>query len=132
MSAKTSTRICIIDDDDAVRDSLSELLRAHGYDVCDFPSALAYLNGGARNKAFDCAIVDLHMPGMSGLELLDTVQKRTASLPVVMITGRTDSALKERARRRGVVAVLDKPIAESALLAAITKANSARTDRGHT
>ncbi len=125
MSAQSSTRICIIDDDDAVRDSLGELLRAFGYEVRDFASALDYLNRDSREDNFACAIVDLHMPGMNGIELLEHVQANKTTTPFVMITGRSDSALKERARRGGAFAMLDKPVGDSALIDAIEKAKAA-------
>ncbi len=133
MTPSTSQRICIIDDDDAVRDSLGVLLRSYGYDVGDFASAHDFLmEAYAVGERFDCAIVDLQMPGISGLELFHLLRKRRSSLPFVMITGRADSTLKERARRGGVVAMLDKPIGANALIDAISKANTASTPRGHT
>ena len=131
MTNSASPRICIIDDDDAVRDSLRELLHSHGYEVGDFASASDYLaSNHAVDDDFDCAIVDLQMPGMTGLELFEITRVRTPSLPFVMITGRADSALKERARRGGVIAMLDKPIGERTLIDAISKAHTARTARG--
>ena len=132
VAASAVPRICIIDDDDAVRDSLRDLLHSHGYEVKDFASALDFLSGGhAASEQFDCAIVDLQMPGLTGLELFDIMQRHACTLPFVMITGRADSALKDRARRRGVVAMLDKPVGENALIDAISKANTVRTARGH-
>jgi two-component system, LuxR family, response regulator FixJ len=63
-----------------------------------------------------CVLLDLHMPGMTGLELLETLQARRSKVPVIVITGRSDSFLKERAARAGAVALLDKPVADDKLL----------------
>ena len=57
-----------------------------------------------------CVLLDLHMPGMTGLELLETLQARGSKVPVIAITGRSDSVLKERAVRAGAVTLLDKPV----------------------
>ena len=69
VAASAVPRICIIDDDDAVRDLLRDLLHSHGYEVKDFASAVDFLSDGhAVSEQFDCAIVDLQMPGLTGLK----------------------------------------------------------------
>jgi FixJ family two-component response regulator len=114
--------ICVIEDDEAVRDSLSELLKSHGLGVRTFSSALDFLtHRAAPQPDYRCVMADLHMPGMSGLELFELLQRRSNPPPFIMMTGRGRSVLKERARWTGVAALLDKPIEEAVLLDAIGK-----------
>jgi FixJ family two-component response regulator len=103
--------ICIVEDDTAVRESLRDLLEADGLQVQDYPSALEYLaDAELEIRSCDCLILDLHMPGMNGIELLELLKARRFSRPVIIVTGRSDSALKDRARKAGAVAVMDKPV----------------------
>jgi CheY-like chemotaxis protein len=119
----TSKPVCIVEDDEAVRDSLAELLRSHGFEVQSYASALAFLGDrGQEHTDCACLIADLHMPGMNGLELVELLRKRRSTTPVVVITGRADSGLRERARRSDAIALLDKPVDEDALLRAIARA----------
>jgi len=113
--------VCIVDDDDAVRDSMRLLIEAYGLPVRDYPSAAAYLNempsgGGA------VLLLDLHMPGMNGLELLELLRRRRMNTPAIIITGRADPSLAERIERARVVALLHKPIGDQDLVALIERA----------
>lgn len=110
--------IFVVDDDEPVRDSTRELLEAHGMAVFAYSSATALL-GEAALQPGDCLILDHHMPGMTGLELVQTLRRREIKVPVIMFTGRGDTLLKERAIRAGVLIVLDKPVNEDHLLQAI-------------
>jgi FixJ family two-component response regulator len=69
-------------------------------------------------------LLDLHMPGMSGLELLDILRARGSKLPIIAMTGRSDSGLKERVVRAGAMALLDKPVADNTLLSSLARALS--------
>jgi FixJ family two-component response regulator len=114
-------KIHIVDDDDAVRDSLRALLESLGFEVLDYPSAGDFLaRRGENTKA--CLLLDMHMPVMSGLELLEHMQATQTQLPTVVITGRGDLATKARALLCGAIAFIDKPVADDTLLGAIAGA----------
>lgn len=122
-TAKEAT-VHLVDDDDAVRDSLKTLLESYGLEVRDYSSAPEFLADAAVSEA-GCLVLDLHLPVVSGLDLLGMMRQRRISLPVVFITGRSDKETKERALRAGAVAFLDKPVREDALMAAIDAALAA-------
>lgn len=114
----TSNTVYIVDDDEAVRDSLRWLLEANGYRVRDFPSAEAFL------EAYDPAmlgvlIVDVRMPGMSGLELQEVLIARRAPLPIVFITGHGDVPMAVSTIKKGAIDFLEKPFNESDLRAIV-------------
>src|ERR1043165_6845757 len=90
--------IYIVDDDDAVRDSLRVLLESLGFEVKDFNSARAFLAQRSLDST-GCLLLDLHMPAMSGMDLLEHMRDSGTQLPTIVITGRSDSFLKERALR---------------------------------
>lgn len=114
-------RICIVDDEDAIRDSLRLLLESYDFAVTDFASPAAFL-ATHRISDFDCLLVDLHMPGMSGLELLELLQSRRTTVPALLITGNFDPILSERIQKAGVFAVLTKPVSIDALMDQIDRA----------
>lgn len=121
MEFRDQRKVYVIDDDDAVRESMCAVLESFEIDVSDYPSARDFLERVAA-PANGCMLLDLHMPGMSGLELLEVMRRRGWDLPVIVMTGRSDDLLKERASRAGVVALLDKPVDESTLTHALDRA----------
>ena len=113
--------VFIVDDDEMVRDSLRALLEAHRFQVHDFESARGFLDNRER-LARGCLLVDMHMPDMNGLELLQALRKQGDAMPAVLYTGRNDPELEARALTAGASAVLDKPVTHTTLLAAIRQA----------
>jgi two-component system response regulator FixJ len=113
--------IYIVDDDDAVRDSLSVLLGATGLRVRTFASAQGLLDD-LPQAGSGCVITDVHMPGMGGLELLERLRARKVALPVIVISGRGGPRLAAEAAAAGAAAVIEKPFAPDALIAAIRAA----------
>jgi two-component system response regulator FixJ len=122
---KPPLRVCIVDDDDAVRDSLRILLDSYGIHTQVFPTPAQFL-GHADSIDADCLIFDLHMPDMTGLELAETLRARHMATPIIILTGRNDRVLAPRMERAGVAAVLGKPVNDMALVSAIEKARTAR------
>lgn len=110
--------ICIVDDDDAVRDSLAVFLEACGYAVVGFASALALLDAGEIAN-YLCLFVDMHMPGMSGLELLEVLRHRGIETPAWLITAAGDAGLRAQAAKLANVGFMEKPVEGDTLLDAI-------------
>jgi two-component system response regulator FixJ len=125
MTAKPAARIYVVDDDDVVRDSLKALLEIRGYGVRDFESGADFLSA-APDMAGCCVILDVHMPGMTGVELLRRIRARSPAddpaVPAILITGRRDSQIQAQADELGVVALLDKPLSHGLLFGAIDRA----------
>jgi two-component system, LuxR family, response regulator FixJ len=111
----------VIDDDDAVRDSLTFLLRTVGIEVRSYPSAGAFLDAvaGAQLK---CVITDVRMPGMSGIDLLRRLRELKIDVPVIVITGHGDVPLAVEAMKIGAADFLEKPFDDDALLASVRSA----------
>lgn len=114
--------VFVIDDDEVVRDSLKVLLETRNFAVRDFESARAFLDWRRKLPAAGCAVLDIHMPGMSGLELMREIRNAGDQLPVILVTGRRDPAAQVQAQALGAVALLDKPISHPALFAALDQA----------
>lgn len=114
-----AARIHIIDDDDAVRDSLRLLLDSHGYEVRGHSSAEEYLSQSATKA--DCLVVDQHMTGMTGVELLEFLRAQGDRTPALMVTGRNDATIVPRLMRLGVK-LLNKPVPEEELVLWIEEA----------
>ncbi|HVE51673.1 MAG TPA: response regulator [Casimicrobiaceae bacterium] len=117
--------VAIVDDDPGVRDSLTVLLGASGYQTREYASAEAFLRepvDGTRS----CAIVDLRLPGIDGLELQAEMGRRGLSLPVILVTAHGDVASARQALRTGAVDFLEKPIDNDALLTAVRGAIEGR------
>lgn len=112
--------IAVIDDDHSVRAALSNLLRSAGYDTCSFDSAEAFLAGDCL-RAANCAIMDIQLSAMSGIELKEHLAGLQINLPVVFISGNGSRAERERAVQLGAVAFLCKPIDADTLLTYIRR-----------
>lgn len=113
--------ICIIDDDESLRVALVGLIRSAGYVGQGFASAEDFLASGVPEQ-FACIVTDLHMPGMSGIDLKNALAARQCPVPVILITARTDTALEAKARASGATCFLKKPFDTSELVACIERA----------
>ena len=111
----------VIDDDEAMRESLAFLLDAAGIHVRTYESAVAFLERAADLSA-GCIITDVRMPEMSGLELIRRLKERGIAQPVIVITGHGDVPLAVEAMKAGVIDFLEKPFDDEALLQAVRSA----------
>jgi len=100
--------IAVIDDDQSFRVALVESLSSLGYRADGFASAEDYI-GLAGGKSFDCVVTDIHMPGMSGLDLMKRLAASGSTTPVVLITARSDANLEAKAAAAGAACLLRKP-----------------------
>jgi CheY-like chemotaxis protein len=113
--------IAILDDEERFRRALSRLLTAHGYEVASFDCGRHLLSEVAA-RSFDCVLLDLHMPGMSGFEVLQTLKGMPAPPPVIVITAHDDPEFMQRARALDAFEYQTKPVASPVLLGAIERA----------
>jgi FixJ family two-component response regulator len=115
----------LIDDDEAICQSQRWLLELHGYTVRTYASAEDFLK---RFERSDCLLVDHHMPGMTGLDLLEHLRAIGNDTPAIIISGQADHSMRERARRIGVQ-VLSKPLDEETLVATIEATRRGSAER---
>ena len=113
--------VFVVDNDEAIRDALGMLLRAAGQRVETFPSALHFLNDYRPGRA-GCLVLDIRMPGMSGLELQDELHKRRMNVPIVFLTGHGDVPMAVRALKKGAIDFIEKPLEEERLVLAVLNA----------
>ena len=113
--------ICVVDDDESVRESLGELLDAAGYQTEAFASAVRFLASDALSRC-DCLVTDIRMPEMDGLALQEELTRRGQRFAVIVITGHGDVPLAVRAMRAGAADFIEKPFKHEALLASIKHA----------
>lgn len=116
-----SGRVHVIDDDDAVRDSLAMLLDAVGFQVTAYASATAFLDGldGAPSG---CIVTDVCMPEVSGLDLLRRLSDRLGQFPVIVLTGEADVPMAVEALKNGARDFIEKPYPPDAIIAAVRQA----------
>src|SRR4029079_1768847 len=121
MMTSPAPLVFIVDDDASVRKALGRLVRAAGYEVELFGCASEFL---ARELSIRpaCLLLDVRMPGMSGIELQQTLEGTQRDLPIVFITGHGDEAVREKTLAAGAVDVLYKPVDDHVLLSAIEMA----------
>ena len=111
-------KICLVDDNNAVRHSLRVLLELNDFAVEDYADARDFLER-VRPDETSCLITDLYMPEMDGVQLLHALERKGISLPTIVLTGRAESPLAKWALEAGVYGVLSKPVLERVLLDAI-------------
>jgi len=111
-------RLAVVDDDASVREALRALLRSAGFAVETFASAEDFLRLG-ESSGFDCLVLDVRMPGMSGLELQEHLAASGSRIPVLFMSAHADASLPARAGGGAAVRLLQKPFSDDELLEAI-------------
>ncbi|MFB3150185.1 MAG: response regulator transcription factor [Alphaproteobacteria bacterium] len=120
--------IFIVDDDPAVRDSLQQLLESIGFTVEAYGSGEELLDrGGSLDRA--CVLLDLKLPGLNGLEVLEILAAQHSDAGVIVITGHGDAATKARVTRAGASAMLEKPLRDELLISTILSVFEHRRER---
>ena len=112
--------VAIVDDDASLRSALARLLRTVGWRTVTFASAEAFLHTDPQ-MPLDCLVLDVWLPGMNGVALLEHLGTLGSTLPVILITGRDDVQMRLRAAQLGAVAYLRKPLDEQDLLLALQR-----------
>jgi two-component system response regulator FixJ len=115
------TLVYVLDDDEAVRDSLTILIETSGHEVEAFELALAALDR-CRARRPDCILSDVRMPGMDGIEFQESLLKQGIGVPVIIMTGHADVRLAVRAMKAGAVDFIEKPFDGRQILASIEQA----------
>jgi len=116
MSSEQSSRlIAIVDDDKSVQSALQDLIESEGLSTLCFGSAEQFLDSGAQHTA-GCLIVDIRMPGMSGIELQAKLKADRCRIPIIFITAHGDAKMRIQAMRDGAVEFLTKPFDNAVLL----------------
>jgi len=112
--------VYVVDDDEGIRNSIESLIRSVGLTVQTFASAQEFL--GTKRKAAGCLVLDVRLPGLSGLDLQSELVREEIHTPIVFITGHGDIPMSVRAMKAGAVEFLTKPFREEDLLDAIRQA----------
>jgi FixJ family two-component response regulator len=121
MYLKHKSLITVVDDDESVREALENLISSVGFEVKLFASAEDFLDSDMRLQT-DCAVLDVRLPGITGLELQRRLAADGQSIPVIIITAQGDDKTRDEAVAGGAVAFLKKPFKEEVLLAALESA----------
>lgn len=120
---KGASRVYVVDDDSSARSALGRLLKSAGFRVKTFASAQEFLDCG-RVESNAVMILDVRMPGTSGLELQKRLTNRGGTLPIIFLTAFEDPGARSEALERGAVAFLQKPVDEQVLFEALKKAGA--------
>jgi FixJ family two-component response regulator len=115
------SKVFIVDDDPSVRKSLVRLIKSVGLTVQDFPSAQDFLDS-QQDKGPSCLVLDVRMPGLSGLDLQEELKIRQWPIPIIFITGHGDVTMSVRAMKAGAADFLEKPFNDQELVDAVNKA----------
>ena len=114
--------VFVVDDDASIRRALTRLIKSAGYQVNTFASARDFLESGCHREGLGCLVLDVRMPGLSGLDLQRELQNANLTLPIVFMTGHGDIPMSVRAMKGGAVDFLPKPVKDKDLLRAIEQA----------
>jgi FixJ family two-component response regulator len=115
---RSGTLVAVVEDDASCRTALGRLLRSEGFDTALFESAEAYIDHPPPSEPL-CLIVDVQLPGMSGIELQRRLQTAHAGLPVIVTTANREVLIRERAEQNGCAGFFWKPFDGAALIAAL-------------
>jgi FixJ family two-component response regulator len=116
-----SARVYIVEDDEAVRDSLQLVLQSIGYKVATYDSATRFIECWTPDMA-GCLVLDIRMPGMNGMELQRRLNERNSILPIIFVTGHGDVPMAVEAMQQGAIDFVQKPYREQELLEKIERA----------
>ena len=120
MAPTDSALVAIVDDDELFRRSIERLVRSAGFTVATFASAEEFLNSADLDRV-TCAILDMRLPGMNGLELQQRLIARPTPMSVVFVSAHEEAAMRAMALRAGAIAFLKKPFDNSTLLEALNR-----------
>ena len=121
--------IAIVDDDEPLREALGSVMKAAGFATGTFATAEDFLNSGERRNTA-CLILDVRLPGMSGVELQSRLREMRSQVPIIFVTAHGDASLRESVIRAGAAGFLNKPVRSEALLNEIHAAlQKTRTDK---
>jgi len=127
---KPDKMIVIVDDDEAVRDSLTSLLEVAGYATRAFETAASFLDNGREADA-GCLLLDVRLPDANGIDLLEQLMGRNYTAPVIVITGHGDVPMAVKAMRIGAADFIEKPFETESLLQSIERALDGRDRAEH-
>jgi len=118
----TPSTVFLVDDDASVRRALARLIKSAGYQVQTFASAREFLDSGGHSEAPACLVLDVRLPGLSGLDLQRKLAEANSHIPIIFITGHGDIPMTVNAMKAGAVDFLPKPVRDTTLLPAIAQA----------
>lgn len=118
----SSCTVFLVDDDASVRRALTRLIKSAGYQVRAFASAREFLDIHPETEGPACLVLDVRMPGLTGLDLQDKLQENNPGLPIIFITGHGDIPMSVKAMKAGAVDFLSKPLKDAHLWTAIEQA----------
>ena len=124
-SATVRPLLSVVDDDEMLRESLPDLLREFGFAARAFSSGQEFLSSEYLDET-KCLILDVAMPGMSGLDVQRELKRRGQLIPIIFITGQKNDDIRRQALKQGAVKFLHKPFSDSTLLDAVNEALSGK------
>ena len=119
--------IAIVDDDESVREAAVSLFRSMGLQAVAYPSAEAFLDSGMTERT-SCLVLDIHMPGMGGLNLQSHLEATGRHVPIVFVTAFSDERVRAKALEAGAICFLTKPFREGDLLEGVRSALQSERD----
>ena len=111
-------RVAVVDDEESVRKALARLLRSAGFEVESFASGTEYLNS-LQTKKPDCLVIDLHMPVLNGLDVINKMSEKGFKIPTIVITGYDGMGMTQRVITAGAITCLHKPVDDESLISAL-------------